>query len=525
MASLEAVLAGIPGLGGYHARREMIEDENRHALKEAGAVMQLREAAAQAEEREARRRAALESGGDPDKYMAALARHGLVAPTDMLEYQNRQAKVRQEQDRRAFYSPENRARFIETPSEAPPITHDEEGNVYPQVQGQPRFNMGRFVEEGAARGVIDPEKYMDHLGRREDKQMQIASQVQQARERIQGQIEVARLNGASREQVAEMMMDGRREIAEIAAGTRRDVARIVAANRSPGQVVQTDDGFFRVGANNVGVPIKAPDGENLMPRSRASVGGFKNIESDGKGGFVGFNTKTNRIEAVPMDEAVKTNFAASEAIVDAIKDGRMQLPSGFALKSPYWQNVLERVAQKDPNFDASRYGARAAARRTFASGPEARNVTALNTVIGHLGTLDEMAMSLNNKDVRLQNMVINRLRTELGDPRVQNFDTARQAVAEETMRVFRQVGASEAEARAWGERISSSGSPAQLRGVISTLGELLESRIQAVGQQYERTVNEQGNPARVDPKNQQKLNRMRQPSPTSTSGGASVSNW
>ena len=266
---------------------------------------------------------------------------------------------------------------------------------------------------------------------------------------------------------------------------------------------------------------------------------FVNVQADGKGGWVGLNKVTNKIEAVPAAEGVTaapkplTNLGklnedlrsgritqdqydahveqstkASDDVVKAIAEGRMQMPTGFALRSPYWQNVVERVAAIDPNFDASKYAARAAGRRTFASGPEARNVTALNTVIGHLGTLDEAATALNNKDLRAFNAVANRLATELGDPRIQNFDTAKQAVAEETMRVFRQVGASEMEARMWGERISASGSPAQLRGVIGTLGKLLDSRVEAIGQQFERTVNQTGNPATVDPKNKVVLDKL-----------------
>ena len=203
-----------------------------------------------------------------------------------------------------------------------------------------------------------------------------------------------------------------------------------------------------------------------------------------------------------------TGTGASEEVVRAIVEGRMQMPTGFALRSPYWQDVIERVAKQDPAFDASKYGARAAARRTFASGPEARNVTALNTVIGHLGTLDEAAAALDNKDFRAFNTVANRMAHELGDPRIVNFETAKHAVAEETMRVFRQVGASESEARMWGEKISAQGSPAQLRGTIGTLGTLLDSRVEAISQQYERTVKGDGNPARVDPANRTTLDRL-----------------
>ena len=232
------VLSSIPFYGAYNQRRAQIADEGMDAIKMLGAAQQIRasqlqydKAMREEEMVQARRRAAAESGGDPQKYMAALLRLGAVSPTDALEFQEKQAKLRTAEDKRQYFSPENRARFIETPSEAPPITHDEEGNAYPQVEGQPRFNMGRFVEEGASRGVIDPEKYMDHLGRREDKQMQIAAQVQQARERIQGQIEVARINGASREQIAQMMQEGRREIAELAGQTQRQVAQIGAEAR------------------------------------------------------------------------------------------------------------------------------------------------------------------------------------------------------------------------------------------------------------------------------------------------------
>lgn len=201
---------------------------------------------------------------------------------------------------------------------------------------------------------------------------------------------------------------------------------------------------------------------------------------------------------------------ASDAVVDAIVAGRMAVPTGFALRSPYWQDVIERVANKDPNFDATKYGARAAARRTFASGPEARNVTAINTVIGHLATLDEAATALQNGDIQTLNKIQNRIATELGDDRVQNFNTAKQAVAEEVMRVFRGgVGASVTEAQEWAKRITDAGSPQQLRGVIRTLGDLLDSRVEAIGRQYERTVNEGGNPARVDPKNKRVLDRLR----------------
>ena len=215
-------------------------------------------------------------------------------------------------------------------------------------------------------------------------------------------------------------------------------------------------------------------------------------------------------DAWTLDQAKKgtAGNTASENIVDLIGQGKMAVPSSFALRSPYWIDALERVGKKYPGFDAGVYGARASARRTFASGPEAKNVTSMNTLIGHLGTMSDMADKLNNNDYPAANAVINRIKQEMGDPTIVNFNTAKSAVAEETMRVFRQVGASDAEAKRWGDLLSSSGSPAQLSGNISTVGKLLESRINAIADQFERTVNQSGNPAKIMPGNQTILDKM-----------------
>jgi len=59
----------------------------------------------------------------------------------------------------------------------------------------------------------------------------------------------------------------------------------------------------------------------------------------------------------------------------------MAFPSGFALKSPYWQNMISLVSQYDPNFDAVNFNARP---RPGKRSPRARgqSLNALNTVMG-----------------------------------------------------------------------------------------------------------------------------------------------
>jgi hypothetical protein len=58
------------------------------------------------------------------------------------------------------------------------------------------------------------------------------------------------------------------------------------------------------------------------------------------------------------------------AQVKALAEGRMAFPTGTALKSAYWQDMLQKVAQFDPSFDAVNYNARAGTRKAFTSGKE-----------------------------------------------------------------------------------------------------------------------------------------------------------
>ena len=178
---------------------------------------------------------------------------------------------------------------------------------------------------------------------------------------------------------------------------------------------------------------------------------------------------------------------ASEAnIIKALDEGKMNPPSSFALKSPYWQKIYNDWAQYNPNLDAVNYGSRYSTRRDFTSGASAKNLNALNTAIGHLGQLSNAVKELNNGNFTPWNAFANYLSQKAGKPAVTNFDTTKQAVANEMMRVFRQAGASDAEIQEWAKPISSSNSPDQLNGAIRTAANLLQSRIEALNNTYNR---------------------------------------
>lgn len=164
------------------------------------------------------------------------------------------------------------------------------------------------------------------------------------------------------------------------------------------------------------------------------------------------------------------------------------LPSGMALANPKspWNAAIQAAAILDPSFDASQYAIRKSLRQDFTSGKSAQAITSLNTVIGHLDTLSKRADELKNKLLPSYNRAANAVLSETGNPAVKNFEIARNAVADELLKVFRSTGGTESEVQAWKQQIDSSGSPEQLKGAVNQALELLGSRVAALQNQYER---------------------------------------
>jgi hypothetical protein len=186
------------------------------------------------------------------------------------------------------------------------------------------------------------------------------------------------------------------------------------------------------------------------------------------------------------EDFLKTLQPAIASQVKALAEGRMQFPSGFALRSPYWQGLLQAVAKYDPTFDAINYNARAKTRSDFTSGKSAQQVNAINTVIGHLDSLSQATDALKNGNVRLFNQIGNVIARATGNPNITNFNTVKKAVSDEVTRVWRQSGGAEADIKAAQDNLDAANSPAQLHQAIATYGELLESKLGALQNQYQQ---------------------------------------
>lgn len=178
--------------------------------------------------------------------------------------------------------------------------------------------------------------------------------------------------------------------------------------------------------------------------------------------------------------------------VKGIVEGRMQPPGSFALKSPYWQQMMSYAAQYEPGFDFTKWGARAATAKDFGSGKSAQNITSFNTAIQHLETLDNAANDLNNVSLpfssaarKLTNPIAAQASPD-AQARLKKFDQAATALSEELTRAFRGTGGNVHDIVEWRKSFDAADAPEAMSAAVQQAAELLNGRIEALQAQYDK---------------------------------------
>jgi hypothetical protein len=189
----------------------------------------------------------------------------------------------------------------------------------------------------------------------------------------------------------------------------------------------------------------------------------------------------------PNNVAASGNPESVETVAQLIAIGQMAMPSGsLFLRSPYGQAVVRRVGELKPDFQANTFTTRSAAMRDFTSGKSAQTVRSLNVAIAHLGTLDNLAQSLGNRDTNLFNQARNVWKTQTGSDAPTNFAAARSIVANEIVKAVTASGGGVTDRQEAQNEVNAANSPEQLSGVISTWKQLLAGQLGGLKQQYEQ---------------------------------------
>lgn len=161
-------------------------------------------------------------------------------------------------------------------------------------------------------------------------------------------------------------------------------------------------------------------------------------------------------------------------------------------------NDLNAANQQQPGrFTVPGYSPEALGQRGtteyFTHGKGAQQITAYNTALKHLDTLDSLATALNNSDVQVFNKAAQTWAEQTGNPAPSNFAAAKNAMSGEVAAALKASGATDQEIANVGQTFNRAQSPAQLRGAIGTYRTLLQSKAQQLQGQYEAGMRGQPN--------------------------------
>ena len=141
----------------------------------------------------------------------------------------------------------------------------------------------------------------------------------------------------------------------------------------------------------------------------------------------------------------------------------------------------------DPTFSEKLFKSRQAALIDFTSpkGKAGGNIVALNTAVQHLDKLNQDIDALQNGNFQGWNAAKNWVNTTVeGKTAKTNFETDRDAVANEMATVFKGTGATDQEIKAWRENMSAAESPQQLHESMQHLLGLMSGRLNALNGMY-----------------------------------------
>ena len=160
--------------------------------------------------------------------------------------------------------------------------------------------------------------------------------------------------------------------------------------------------------------------------------------------------------------------------------GAAATPGEVAVPKATTSEAVSNIAQAKQTRAAEQ-----ATVRSFATGVEGRSVRSFNTAINHLDTMDKLATALQNNDVRSFNAIGNMFAKETGKPAPTDFDAAKAIVGGEVAKALTGANMALKDREEIRDSLARANSPAQLKGVVKTLQELMGGQLESLQLQYE----------------------------------------
>jgi len=171
-------------------------------------------------------------------------------------------------------------------------------------------------------------------------------------------------------------------------------------------------------------------------------------------------------------------------LVKALAEGRIPMPSSFALRTPYWQSVMNDLTTYDPEFNVQR----ADLRRDYTTGKQSQEINAINTALGHAGVLADAIDALKNGNVKALNLLANQAGVQVGKTPVTTFSTIVHRLGPELTKAYIQSGGTLGERGTNEEDFNPNLGPDQLKTNVAITTKLLRSKIGSLENQWNQNA-------------------------------------
>jgi hypothetical protein len=185
------------------------------------------------------------------------------------------------------------------------------------------------------------------------------------------------------------------------------------------------------------------------------------------------------------------------ATVVQVLQGRASPPTGSAARSSYWMGIINAVNKADPTFDTTDYQKRYKTAQAYSpSGPAGQQITALNTLIQHIGGLQNSYQAIGNTGSPMINSAKNYLgyQTGLGGNGLKSYELNAHAAAQEVESLWKKGGGNQADIEVYGDKLSSANDPTTENQVLSKMLELAGGRLHSLHDVYQNAMGNSGVP-------------------------------
>lgn len=242
------------------------------------------------------------------------------------------------------------------------------------------------------------------------------------------------------------------------------------------QAVSTDDLDFAHGY----------EAANRKTTSTSDTLGISSTNTSGPSGLSAVAPRSAAPGAPAAGGTGKTQ-SPKDSLVDLVGQYKVD-PSTISRMFFKHPEMLGLVKQKYPDWDQTDYNTKNKLMLSMTSGPQSKEINAINTVMGHINVLDQAVDALKNGDIKQLNRLGNALGIQVGNEAVPAFKTIVHRVGPEITTAYVQGGGGEMERFANAEDFDPNLAPGVLHNNAAITVNLLRSKIGALENQYKNTV-------------------------------------